>query len=61
MADGKCRRCDRAADSGGYCGSCADGILAKALNPRHGGRRRKGARPEPPAPARLSGQPRLFR
>ena len=41
----KRKACDRAADAGAYCSSCAADIMAKALNPRFGGRRKKGAKP----------------
>ena len=40
MANAKCRRCRRAADAGAYCSSCAADIMAKALNPVVGGRRK---------------------
>ena len=33
MANAKWRTCDRAADAGAYCNSCAADIKAKALNP----------------------------
>ena len=58
MASVKCRSCDRAADAGAYCSSCAAGIMAKAFNPVFRGRRKRGASPEPPRP---SAQQRLFR
>ena len=41
MASGTCRRCDRPAEAGPYCSSYAADVIAKALNPFHGGRRRK--------------------
>ena len=64
MANPTCRNCDRSADTGAYCSSCAAGIMARALNPLHGGRRKK--LPElpgklPPGPrATPSSQQRLF-
>ena len=61
MGNGTCRRCRRAADAGAYCGSCAADIMARALNPRYGGRRKKEGKPEPVRPLRASGQQRLFR
>ena len=60
MKNAKCRCCDHAADAGAYCSSCAAGIMAKALNPFYGGRRRKPPRPEPPRPSAPSTQHRLF-
>ena len=33
MANPTCRNCDRSADAGAYCSSCAAGILSSALNP----------------------------
>ena len=33
MANPTCRNCDRSADAGAYCSSCAAGIMANALNP----------------------------
>ena len=59
MANSKCRNCDRAADAGAYCSSCAADIMAKALSPFFGGKRRKGASMSCPSDA--SAQPRLFR
>ena len=50
MANAKCRTCDRAADAGAYCSSCAATIMAKALNPFVGPWRKKRLRPEPPRP-----------
>ena len=41
MANPICRTCDPIADSGAYCGQCAAGIMAKALNPFYGGHRKK--------------------
>ena len=41
MANPTCRSCDRPADTGAYCSSCAADIMAKALNPFHGGRRKR--------------------
>ena len=37
MANAKCRSCDHAADADAYCGSCAAGLMAQALNPFFGG------------------------
>ncbi len=48
MANAKWRTCDRAADAGAYCNSCAADIKAKALNPFFGGRRKRSPRPEQP-------------
>ena len=33
MANPTCRNCNRSADAGAYCSSCAAGIMASALNP----------------------------
>ena len=41
MSNATCRNCDRAADAGAYCSSCAAGIMASALNPHFRGRRKK--------------------
>ena len=41
MTNAKCSSCDHAADAGAYCSSWAEGIMAKALNPFFGGRRKK--------------------
>ena len=63
MAKQTCRTCDRAADSGAYCRSCAADIMARALDPLYGGRRKKSLRPGklPPGPlATPSSQHRLF-
>ncbi len=46
MANAKCRKCDRAADAGAYCSSCASDIMAKALNPSFCRRWKKSPRPE---------------
>ena len=43
MANAKCRKCDRAADAGAYCSSCASDIMAKALNPSFCGRWKKSS------------------
>ena len=59
MSDRICRTCDRAADAGAYCSSCAADIMAKALNLRFGGRRKKSRRPEVRPPS-VSTQQRLF-
>ena len=67
MANGMCRKCDRPAEAGPYCSSCAADVMAKALNPSHGGRRKRlpgqhGKFPRRPAqtPPRPSAQPPLF-
>ena len=67
MANKTCRHCDRDADSGAYCSSCAADIMAKALNAFHGGRRKKlpGQHGKPPSRLRAtspkpSAQPPLF-
>ena len=60
MANAKCSPCERSADAGAYCSSCAAAILAKALNPFYGGRRKKFPRPGPPRPSAPSTQHRLF-
>ena len=64
MANQTCRTCDRVADAGAYCSSCAADIMAKALNPFHGSRRKKlPERPgklSPGPPATPSAQRRLF-
>ena len=41
MANPTCRTCDRSADAGAYCSSCAAGIMATALNPHSRGRSKK--------------------
>ena len=46
MANAKCRSYDHAADADSYCSSCAAEIMAKALNPFFGGRRKKFPRRE---------------
>ena len=33
MANPTCRSCDRSADAGVYCSSCAAAIMTKVLNP----------------------------
>ena len=53
MANAKCRYCDHADDA--YSSSCAADIMAKALNPFFGGRRKKLPRLSAP-----STQHRLF-
>ena len=67
MANGTCRRCDRPPEAGLYCNSCAADVMAKALNPFHGGRRKKlpgqhGKFPSRPAQTspKPSAQPPLF-
>ena len=59
MSDRICWTCDRAADAGAYCNSCASAIMAKALNPSFGDRRKKSRRPEVRPPS-ASTQQRLF-
>ena len=67
MANSTCRTCNRSADAGAYCSSCAADIMANALNPFYAGRRKKlpqhqgklPTRPESTS-ARPSSQPRLF-
>ena len=68
MANATCRNCDRSADAGAYCSSCAAGIMATALNPHFRGRRKRlppGQRTLPrragPTADTTSGQQRLFR
>ena len=61
MTTAECGRCDRDADLGAYCRSCADGIMAKALTPFLGGLRKNGGYPPPPKPVRTSAQHSLFR
>ena len=60
MANAKCKTCDRAADAGACCGTCAADIMVKALSPFFGGRRKKLPRPKPPRPSAPSSQHRLF-
>ena len=67
MANPTCRNCDRSADAGAYCSTCAAGIMAKAFNPHFRGRSKKipprsQALPLPPGPTadHSSGQQRLF-
>ena len=60
MANAKCRICRRVADAGFYCGTCAADIMAKALNPVFGGRRKKSRRTEQPQTPSPSPQQRLF-
>ena len=67
MANPICRNCERSADAGAYCSSCAAGIMASALNP-HFRDRRKRLHPGPdtlprrpgPTVADTSGQQCLF-
>ena len=47
MAKAKCRSCDHAANADAYYSSCAADIMAEALNPFFGVRRKKN----PPAGA----------
>lgn len=44
MENAKCRNCGRSADTGAYCSPCADAIMARALNPSFGGKRRRPGR-----------------
>ena len=60
MDNVKCRSRDHGADAVAYCGSCAADIMAKALNPSYGGRRKRLPRPEQPRPCTPSTQHRLF-
>ena len=60
MANPTCRNCDRAADSGAYCSSCAAAIMTKAFKPFYGGRRKKSPRPERSRPSAPPAQQRLF-
>ena len=60
MANPTCRNCDRSADAGAYCGSCAAAIMAKALNPFFGGKWKKLGRPDAVRTSRPSPQQRLF-
>ena len=61
MANAKCRNCNRGADSGPYCSTCAADIMAKALNPFAGGRRKKLPDRQTSSPGKPSNQQRLFR
>ena len=68
MTNPTCRNCDRSADTGAYCSSCAAGIMASALNPHFRSRRKRlpikqRALPQRPGPTAgdTSGQQRLFR
>ena len=69
MANPTCRTCDRSADAGAYCSSCAAGIMATALNPHFRGRRQRDFRQDPghfrgdqdPTAGNSSGQQLLFR
>ena len=60
MADGKCRKCHCAADSGACYSSCAAEIIANALNPRYGRGWKKSAIPEPARPSSPLAHLRLF-
>ena len=67
MATAQCRTCDRVADAGAYCNSCAADIMANALNPHFRRQRKKrppgqGTLPRRPGPAAVntSNQQRLF-
>ncbi len=67
MANAQCRTCDRAANSGAYCSSCAADIMANALKPFYGGQRKKFPLQQGKFPTRLeptssrrSSQPRLL-
>ena len=60
LANGTCRRCDRPAEAGPCCSSCAADVMAKAFNRFHGGRRKKlpGQHGKsPPRPAQTSPRP----
>ena len=60
MANVTCRRCGRPWEAGPYCSPCAADVMAKALNPFHGGRRKKlpGQHGKfPPRPAQTSSRP----
>ena len=57
MGGRECRNCDRTRDAGVYCQNCADEIMARVLNPHHGGRKRKAHRP---VAATQSAHPRLI-
>ena len=59
MVDAKCRSCDHAAAAGAYCSTRTADIIAKALNPFYGGKRKKGASMS--CPSDVHAQPRLFR
>ena len=61
MPNAKCRNCDNDADAGAYCSSCADHIMAKALNPFFGGKWKKGSLPELTKIRRAPAQQSLFR
>ena len=52
--------CERVADTGAYCSSCVADIMAKALNPFYGGRRKKHPRLERTQPSAPPPQPYLF-
>ena len=41
MANPTCRNCDRSADDGAYCSSCAAAIMTSTINPRFHGRRKR--------------------
>ena len=67
MANPTCRNCDRSADVGAYCSSCAAGIMASALKPHFRGRSKKlpprsRTLPQRPGPTagNSSGQQRMF-
>ena len=60
MANAKCRNCDNDADAGAYCSSCADRIMAKALNPFFGGKWKKGVKPELTKPGKPPAQQSMF-
>ena len=59
MANAKCRSCDHAS-AGAYCNSYTADIMAKALNPFYGGRRKTLPRPKQARPSAPSTQHRLF-
>ena len=67
MANPTCRNCDRSADAGAYCSSCAASIMANALSSHFRGRHKKLPSEQPklrrqpgPTVADTSGQQRLF-
>ena len=61
MATIQCRSCDSAADAGVSGSSRAAAIIAKALNPRFGGRWKKRGKPPLHRPLPPSTQQRLFK
>lgn len=61
MANAKCRNCDRRAEAGAYCSSCAADIMAKALNPFFGRKWKKLPPPETVSTSKPAALQRLFR